>query len=137
MQQLAAGLCGVLFGFGLGLSGMTNPGKVLDFLDFAGRWDPTLAFVMGGALLVTTLGYGLARRAERPWFAASFSLPTRRDLDRDLVLGATLFGVGWGLVGLCPGPAIASVWRGSTEIYVFLAAMLAGVLLHRSRSRAT
>lgn len=131
MQTLIAGSCGTVFGAGLALSGMTNPAKVLAFLDFFGPWDPTLAFVMGGALAVSAVGFAVARRSPRPWIGDHFALPTRRDLDRDLILGATLFGVGWGLVGLCPGPALANLWRGSSEILLFVAAMIAGTLVHR------
>jgi hypothetical protein len=131
MRTLAAAICGIVFGVGLALSGMTNPAKVLGFLDVSGHWDPTLACVMGGALAVSAAGFALAGRSARPWFAGAFSLPTRRDLDRDLILGAVLFGVGWGLVGLCPGPALAGLWRGAGELYLFVAAMLGGVLLHR------
>ena len=131
MQALLAGLCGVVFGVGLAVSGMTNPAKVLAFLDAFGRWDPTLAFVMGGALAVSTLGFAAARRRARPWLAGSFAVPTRRDIDPRLVGGSVLFGVGWGLVGLCPGPALANLARGSTEVALFVGAMLAGVVLHR------
>ena len=132
MQRLAAGACGVVFGAGLALSGMTNPAKVLAFLDVFGRWDPTLALVMGAALAVSALGYALARGASRPWFAEVFALPTRRDIDARLIGGAALFGVGWGLVGLCPGPALASLSRGSGEVLVFAGAMIAAVVLHRA-----
>jgi uncharacterized membrane protein YedE/YeeE len=135
MQSVVAGICGVVFGAGLAISGMTNPAKVLAFLDVTGRWDPTLAFVMGGALLVSTAGFALARRRERPWLSLSFGIPTRRDIDAPLVGGAALFGVGWGLVGLCPGPALASLSRGSAEIAIFVAAMIAGVVLHRWATR--
>ena len=131
MQTIIAGLCGTVFGAGLALSGMTNPAKVLAFLDFFGAWDPTLAFVMGGALAVSAVGFAFARRTQKPWIGERFALPTRRDLDRDLILGATLFGVGWGLVGLCPGPALANLGRGSSEIVLFVAAMIVGTLLHR------
>lgn len=136
MRTIVSGSCGLLFGFGLGVSGMTNPAKVLDFLDVAGRWDPTLAFVMGGAFVVMALGQMRARRTERPWLEPAYSLPTRHDVDRDLVLGAAIFGIGWGLVGLCPGPAIASIARGTREVFVFLGALLAGTLLHRLRARS-
>jgi hypothetical protein len=131
MQALVAGICGLVFGVGLAVSGMTNPAKVLAFLDVAGAWDPTLACVMGGALAVSAAGVAIARRSARPWLAAQFGFPTRRDLDRDLILGAALFGVGWGLVGLCPGPALANLWRGSGDLLLFVAAMLAGVALQR------
>ena len=131
MQRLAAGACGVVFGAGLAVSGMTNPAKVLAFLDVFGRWDPTLAFVMGGALAVSALGFALARGRSRPWLADVFAIPTRRDIDSKLIGGAALFGVGWGLVGLCPGPALANLSRGSTEIFVFAGAMIAAVVVHR------
>ena len=132
MIKLAAALvCGVVFGAGLAVAGMTNPAKVLAFLDVFGRWDPTLAFVMGGALAVSAGGYALARRLERPWLGDEFGLPTRRDLDPALLGGAALFGMGWGLVGLCPGPALANLSRGSVEILIFVGAMVAGVLLDR------
>jgi len=104
---------------------------VLAFVDLFGPWDPTLAFVMGGALAMSAVGFGVARRSPRPWIGDRFALPTRRDLDRDLILGATLFGVGWGLVGLCPGPALANPWSGSSDILLFVAAMIAGTLPHR------
>ena len=131
MQVVAALLCGLVFGAGLAVSGMTNPAKVLAFLDVAGPWDPTLAFVMGGALAVSAAGVALARRSLRPWLAETFALPTRRDLDRDLLLGAALFGAGWGLVGLCPGPALANLWRPSGELLLYVGALLGGALLHR------
>jgi uncharacterized membrane protein YedE/YeeE len=131
MQTLVAGLCGIVFGSGLALSGMTNPAKVLGFLDVAGVWDPTLAFVMAGALGTTAAGFALARVRVRPWLAETFALPTRSDVDADLLGGAVLFGVGWGLVGLCPGPALANLSRPSKEILVFVGAMLAGVAAHR------
>ncbi len=131
MQRLVAGLCGIVFGAGLAVSGMTNPAKVLAFLDVFGRWDPTLAFVMGGALVVSATGFALARRRSRPWLAESFAIPTLRDIDPKLIGGAALFGVGWGLVGLCPGPALANLCRGSAEVLLFVGAMIAGVVLYR------
>ncbi|RIL05156.1 MAG: hypothetical protein DCC71_11480 [Proteobacteria bacterium] len=131
MQALVALVCGVVFGAGLAISGMTNPAKVLGFLDVAGDWDPTLLFVMGAALAVSAVGYVAVRRSAKPLLAQAFAIPSRRDLDAQLVGGAVLFGVGWGLVGLCPGPALANLARGSAEIAVFVAAMLAGIALHR------
>ena len=131
MRTWVAALCGVVFGGGLAVSGMTNPAKVLAFLDIFGRWDPTLAFVMGGAVAVSAVGFVRAGRLDRAWLGDAFSLPTRTDLDLPLLAGAALFGVGWGLVGLCPGPALASLVRGSSEVYLFLAAMLAGVVGYR------
>lgn len=136
MKTLVAGLCGVVFGAGLAISGMTNPAKVQAFLDVFGPWDPTLAFVMGGALAVSAAGYRLARGRERAWLGDALAIPTRSDLDAALVGGAALFGIGWGLVGLCPGPALANLFRGSSEIALFVVAMLAGMLLHRRLARA-
>jgi hypothetical protein len=135
MQAVISLACGVVFGAGLAISGMTNPAKVLGFLDVTGAWDPTLACVMGGALAVSALGYAAARRRVRPWLAETFALPSRRDLDAPLVGGAVLFGVGWGLVGLCPGPAVASLVRGSPQVLLFVLAMLAGAALHRVPAR--
>ena len=122
---------GALFGAGLATSDMTNPAKVQNFLDVAGSWDPSLAFVMGGALVVSALGYQVARRRAAPWLGPRFELPTRTDLDLPLLLGSALFGVGWGLGGFCPGPALAGLLQGVGGVYLFVAAMLAGILLHR------
>ena len=126
-RELAALACGVLFGAGLAAAGMTNPAKVLAFLDVLGDWDPTLLVVMGGAVAVATLAYRLAFRRGAPLFEARFSLPTRQDIDRRLVVGALLFGIGWGLFGYCPGPAIAALAHGNPEAFLFVGAMLAGV----------
>lgn len=130
MQRFVALLSGLLFGAGLGVSGMTNPEKVLGFLDVAGAWDPTLAVVMFGAAAIAALGFAVARRMEGPWYAARFQLPTRTELDWRLVGGSTLFGIGWGLVGLCPGPALANLVRGSSQVILFVGSMVLGVLLH-------
>ena len=127
--------CGVLFGAGLAVSGMANPAKVLGFLDVFGAWDPTLAVVMAGALAISTPGFALARRRERSWLGEAFAVPTPSDLDPALVAGAALFGVGWGLVGLCPGPALAGLSRGAPEIWTFTGAMLAGALGYRVLTR--
>lgn len=136
MRSLVALVCGVVFGAGLAISGMTNPAKVLAFLDVAGHWDPTLLFVMGSALAVSSVGVAIAQRRVRPWLAETFALPTRKDIDAQLVAGAVIFGVGWGLVGICPGPAIADLSRGSLQVAVFVAAMLAGVVAHRVVTRS-
>jgi uncharacterized membrane protein YedE/YeeE len=133
---MAGLVCGIVFGAGLAVSGMTDPAKVLAFLDVFGTWDPTLAFVMGGALAVSGVGYGIARRRTRPWLGQAFAIPTRRDLDASLIGGAALFGIGWGLVGLCPGPALANLARGSVEIALFVGAMMVGILGHRLLTRA-
>jgi uncharacterized membrane protein YedE/YeeE len=135
MRLAASALAGIVFGAGLAVSGMTNPAKVLAFLDVAGRWDPTLAFVMGGAVSVSAVAFALARRRARPWLAEAFAVPTRRDIDPALLAGSALFGAGWGLVGLCPGPALASLVRGAPEVYVFTAAMVTGVALYRLATR--
>jgi uncharacterized membrane protein YedE/YeeE len=129
LRPLFALLSGLLFGLGLAVSGMANPAKVLGFLDFAGAWDPTLALVMFGALMVTMPGFRLVLRRERPWYADAFSLPTSTDLEPRLLIGAAIFGLGWGLAGLCPGPAVADLVTGRLEILVFVAAMLAGMAL--------
>ncbi len=128
---LSALLCGLLFGAGLAVSGMMNPEKVLGFLDVAGAWDPTLAFVMGGALAVTIPGFVLLKKRAGPVFSPEFSFPTRRDIDPKLVIGAAIFGVGWGIVGFCPGPAVAALGSGMMEIVIFFAAMLGGMVIYR------
>ena len=130
LQPLFALLSGTLFGLGLAVSGMVNPAKVLGFLDVAGRWDPTLAFVMLGALAVTTPAFRYVLKRRNPWFAPGFSLPTRSDLDPRLISGAALFGIGWGMAGLCPGPAVTGLVSGSSAVYAFVAAMLTGFLLY-------
>ncbi len=132
---LIALVAGVLFGAGLALGGMTNPAKVVGFLDVGGRWDPSLAFVMGSALLVTFPVFAWVRRASRPLLAERFQLPTKRDLDPQLLTGAALFGIGWGIAGLCPGPAIANLAAGSPEVLLFVVAMVAGMWL-RDRTAA-
>lgn len=121
-------IAGLLFGLGLLLSGMANPAKVLNFLDIAGHWDPSLAFVMGGAVLVTTIGYRLIFRRAKPVLDESFHLPTAQQIDGKLILGAAIFGVGWGLVGLCPGPALVSLLLATPAIFVFAPAMVIGVV---------
>lgn len=131
VRIVVALLAGVLFGAGLALSGMMNPAKVLNFLDVAGTWDPSLALVMGGALAVAAPAFALAQRRRHPLLATSFELPTRSDLDPRLIGGAAMFGLGWGMVGLCPGPAIAILGTGLPGAFVFFAAMLAGMLLYR------
>jgi len=134
MRDILAGLlCGFIFGFGLLISGMMQPTKVLGFLDlFGGAWDPSLAVVMAAALAVAAAGYALARRQGQPLFAAQSLWPTARQVDGPLVTGAVLFGIGWGLVGLCPGPAIENLATGSVRVLVFVVAMVAGMLLQRA-----
>ena len=128
MAALASLVCGLIFGIGLLISGMTQPQKVLGFLDVLGRWDPTLAFVMAGALVVSAIGYALARRQARPMLAARHLWPTSRDIDRPLIVGSVLFGVGWGLVGLCPGPALENLASLSPRVIGFVVAMIVGMI---------
>jgi uncharacterized membrane protein YedE/YeeE len=122
---------GMLFGIGLTVSGMVQPLKVVGFLDVAGAWDPTLGFVMGGALAVTALAFPRILRRARPLWTEAFSLPTRKDVDARLVAGSALFGVGWGLGGFCPGPALAALALGASGAWIFAAAMAVGMLLER------
>jgi hypothetical protein len=122
---------GIIFGAGLALSDMINPARVLGFLDLAGNWDPSLAFVMGGAIIPMVIAYALSRRMRTPLFDQSFFIPENRVLDSRLLIGAALFGIGWGLVGLCPGPAIAGLVLGMWQPWLFVAAMLGGMGIHR------
>lgn len=126
---------GTLFGAGLTLSGMTDPARVRGFLDLFGEWDPTLAFVMGGAVLVMAVAWRIRARMATPLFGEKFSLPDRSDLDPPLLVGSALFGIGWGIVGLCPGPAIASLALSPVEVLPFVAAMLAGMAMHNLHPR--
>jgi len=130
-QILIAFAAGIIFSVGLIVSQMVNPAKVLNFLDVAGHWDPTLAFVMGGALLVTIPGFRLVTRRSRPLFAERFQLPTKKDLDARLIGGAALFGIGWGIAGLCPGPALTALATGLLPVVGFVAAMAGGMVVHR------
>jgi hypothetical protein len=131
MRLVAALLAGFVFGAGLAVADMTNPAKVQNFLDFLGSWDPSLALVMGGAVAVAAVGFAAARQRPMPLFGEAFEFPTRRDLDAELLGGAALFGVGWGLAGFCPGPALAALLQGVAAVYAFVLAMLAGMALHR------
>lgn len=137
---LTAAAAGLLFAAGLALSGMTQPAKVIGFLNLGGiangQWDPSLAFVMSGALMVTLIAFAVTpskpiRPARRPWFADRFQLPTRQDIDTPLLLGSTLFGIGWGLAGYCPGPALSTLLSGGLDTAAFVAAMLAGMAVAR------
>jgi uncharacterized membrane protein YedE/YeeE len=122
---------GALFGLGLAVSGMVDPAKVIGFLDVAGDWDPTLAFVMGGALLVTIPAFRLIFKRPSPVLADEFELPTKKDLDARLLGGSALFGVGWGLSGFCPGPAVTALATGLTPVFAFVVAMLAGMAIYK------
>jgi uncharacterized membrane protein YedE/YeeE len=126
----AAFVCGIVFALGLGISGMTQPSKVIGFLDFAGAWDASLAFVMIGAICVYFIAFRMTRRMRAPLLAAQFSIPKRTDLDAQLILGAAIFGAGWGLGGFCPGPAIVSLASGAMPVAVFVVSMAGGIYLH-------
>jgi len=126
---LASLVCGLIFGWGLLISEMVQPAKVLAFLDIFGDWDPSLAFTMGAALIVSSAGFALARRRERPLLAPRTFWPSASTIDRPLVIGAAMFGVGWGLSGLCPGPALENLSTLNPRLLVFVAAMIAGMLL--------
>jgi uncharacterized membrane protein YedE/YeeE len=130
MPVLAALICGFIFGWGLLISGMMQPAKVLAFLDVFGNWDPSLAVVMAVALAVSWLGFAFVKRRERPVFAARSLWPEKTEIDRPLVIGSALFGVGWGLVGLCPGPALENLATLSPRVIVFVIAMAGGMALH-------
>lgn len=130
--NLAAFGSGALFGLGLVLAGMTKPEKIVGFLDFTGAWDPSLLFVMGGAVMVHFVLFRVIRRLPSPVFDTKFHVPTRRDLDPRLIAGAALFGVGWGLGGFCPGPGIVSLASGALAPIVFVLAMTGGMLIQRT-----
>lgn len=127
---IAALMTGIIFGAGLALSDMVNPARVLAFLDLFGAWDPTLAFVMGGALVPSAIAYVITRRMPKPLFHAAFHIPENRAVDRQLLAGGAIFGIGWGLVGYCPGPALAGLVLGAWQTWLFAAAMLVGMWLH-------
>lgn len=129
MKRLSEFLIGLVFGTGLILSGMSNPAKVIGFLDISGLWDPSLAFVMGGAVLVALIAFRVARQRTQAFFGDALKLPTATQLDKRLIVGSLLFGVGWGLAGFCPGPAIVSLGAGYTQALVFVIAMIAGMLV--------
>jgi uncharacterized protein len=130
MQRLTEFAVGLLFGLGLILSGMTDPGKVLGFLDLFGAWDPSLAFVMGGAILVGLGAFAMAKRRTTSFLGGAMHLPQRRDIDRRLVVGSLTFGVGWGLAGFCPGPALVSMGTLQPKALVFVLAMLVGMAIY-------
>lgn len=133
---VAAALAGFVFGAGLQVAQMTDPRKVQNFLDVAGAWDPSLLFVLGGAVIVAAAGFALARGRARPWFDERFHGPAARRIDRPLLLGSALFGIGWALAGFCPGPAIASLGFASTDALLLVPAMLAGAWLQRRTAAA-
>lgn len=135
MGKLTAFLAGLVFGLGLLLAGMANPAKVLGFLDLAGAWDPSLALVMAAAIGVAVLPLTWAKRRSRSLLGAPMQLPVKRELDRRLIGGSLLFGIGWGIAGICPGPAVAILLTGHWQVLLFVAAMLLGMLLFEALER--
>ncbi|HSF21094.1 MAG TPA: YeeE/YedE family protein [Burkholderiales bacterium] len=135
MNAVSAFVVGLIFGTGLIISGMTDPSKIIGFLDVAGAWDPSLAFVMGGAVLVGLIAFRFARRRTVSFLGGAMHLPNARLIDRPLVLGSLAFGVGWGLAGYCPGPAVVAFGSGQDKAVVFLVAMIAGMALYEAADR--
>ncbi|GIT91986.1 membrane protein [Jannaschia pagri] len=137
MRLISAACIGLIFGFGIALSGMANPAKVLNFFDLFGTWDPSLAFVMGGALLVAVPGYRFVFRRSAPLQEHAFHVPQTRQIDARLLAGAGLFGAGWGLAGFCPGGALPALGTGQVEVFLFVGAASVGILIVRLWPRAT
>ncbi|MCS4505708.1 hypothetical protein KBTX_02154 [wastewater metagenome] len=135
MIHLVSIVAGLLFGAGLALAQMTDPARVLGFLDLTGRWDPTLVFVLAGAVATTLISFRFVLRRPRPVFAPAFQLPTRRDIDARLIGGAVVFGVGWGVAGFCPGPGIAALALGSVVPLTFVVGLAGGMILYRFTAR--
>jgi len=144
MKLFFALITGLVFGTGIAISGMMDPAKVLNFFDLAGTWDPSLAFVMGGALAVTFVGFRYVLKRPSPLLGQGFHLPTRQDLDLPLIGGSAVFGIGWGIAGFCPGGALPALGTGERDVFVFVAAMIVGILatkrfqkMQRGRQTAT
>lgn len=137
MNALAAFAAGLVFGIGLILSGMADPAKVIGFLDIAGNWDPSLAFVMAGAIAVCAFAFAFARKRSASFLGDAMHLPSRRDVDLRLVLGSLIFGIGWGLAGFCPGPALVAAGAGETKAALFVLAMLIGMAIFTAAERLT
>lgn len=137
MRLMTAFLIGLIFGLGIAVSGMINPAKVLNFFDLAGTWDPSLAFVMAGALAIAIPGYRLVLARPAPAFENGFQLPDTRVIDRRLILGSATFGVGWGIAGFCPGGALPAIGTGDPTVFLFLAALIAGLLIARAMQALT
>ncbi len=133
-EFLVAFFCGLIFAIGLALSGMTQPGKVIAFLDFFGAWDASLVFVMGGAILVYSIGYRLVTKRKGPLFATEFQIPKLRKVDRPVVLGSILFGIGWGIAGFCPGPGVVSLATLRVDALIFVLFLLAGMFTFKTIS---
>lgn len=130
MKNLTSLISGAIFGIGLTISGMVNPAKVIGFLDIAGTWDPTLAFVMGGALIPMMITWVFAKKMSKPIAESQFKMPSTTDLDKPLIVGSALFGIGWGMVGICPGPGLAALSFGGGSISIFVSAMIGGMVIH-------
>ncbi len=137
MSLLITLLSGIFFGLGLAYSEMTNPAVVLGFLDITGNWNPSLIFVMGGAITIGLMGYLIRNRMSRPWLALKWAIPTRRDIDAPLIKGSILFGIGWGLSGYCPGPGLTALVNNPYEGIVFIVALIAGSALFQYQSKNT
>ena len=137
LNRISEFVAGLLFGIGLIVSGMTNPGKVLGFLDLAGRWDPSLAFVMGGAILIGVFAFRIAKQRTSTLLGGTLHLPKGSTIDKRLVFGSLVFGAGWGLAGFCPGPALVSLAMGQSKALVFVVAMLAGMKIFEVLERRT
>ncbi len=135
MSKLTAFIAGLIFGLGLLLAGMANPSKVLGFLDLAGTWDPSLALVMAGAIAVALLPFTLAKKRQQSLLGLPMQLPNKREIDRRLIGGSLLFGIGWGIAGICPGPAVAILLTGHWQVILFVAAMLIGMALFEALER--
>lgn len=131
MRNVLTFLIGILFGTGISMSGMANPAKVINFFDITGTWDPSLAFVMGGAVIVAFIGYRFVLRRPSPVFEPSFDIPKNRQIDARLLTGAGVFGVGWGIAGFCPGGALPALGTLNTDVIVFVAALIVGLLVTR------
>lgn len=131
MRLISAYLIGLLFGVGVTIAGMSNPAKVLNFFDVAGTWDPSLVFVMAGALVVTAIGYRVVMRRPAPSFGGSFQVPTRKDLDLRLISGSAVFGIGWGIAGFCPGGALPALGTGRLDVVLFVVAVVVGIAVAR------
>ncbi|MBY6049851.1 YeeE/YedE family protein [Vannielia litorea] len=130
-------LIGLTFGLGISISGMANPAKVINFFDFAGTWDPSLAFVMGGAVTVAFIGYRQVFRRAAPIWGKGFSLPSTRQIDARLIGGSLVFGIGWGIAGFCPGGALPALGAGRSEVFIFVVALVAGILLAKALQKAS
>lgn len=135
MKLIVTYLIGLVFGLGISISGMANPSKVVNFFDVAGTWDPSLAFVMGGAVIVAGIGYRLVFRRKAPLFEPDFDIPTSRVIDTKLIGGSAIFGIGWGISGFCPGAALPVIGTGKIDVLIFLAALVVGILIARALMR--